>query len=84
MRAQRMGRWQIIRYYDVPRMIIGFLTGIELSVGIGWLTVVAAEIVANPNFGFFRGGIGQWTYLKLQNSELPLATLALLYLVFWG
>lgn len=46
------------RVYTMPKLIGGFLKGIELGIGIAWLAVVAAEWVGTFSSGFWSGGLG--------------------------
>lgn len=44
------GRTQVFRHVILPATLPAILTGISLGIGMGWITVVAAEIVAG-NYG---------------------------------
>ncbi|MGF6758112.1 ABC transporter permease subunit [Paraburkholderia sp. GAS42] len=46
--AQALGatRWQLIRYIVVPSAAADVLTGIRISLGVGWSVLVAAELIA--------------------------------------
>jgi NitT/TauT family transport system permease protein len=56
--AESLGadRTQVFRHVILPATLPAILTGISLGIGLGWITVVAAEIVAG-NYG-----IGYVTY----------------------
>jgi NitT/TauT family transport system permease protein len=56
--AESLGadRAQVFRHVILPATLPAILTGISLGIGLGWITVVAAEIVAG-NYG-----IGYVTY----------------------
>lgn len=41
-----------------PKVLVGFLRGIEIAIGLGWLAVVAAELIATQSRGFWAGGLG--------------------------
>lgn len=58
------------RHYDLPRILFGFVAGVEISIGIGWLTVVAAEMIATYESGLFRGGLGKRVFDLFQNGNL--------------
>lgn len=45
-RALGASRWQVIRHVIVPGALPDILTGIRLGLGVGWSTLVAAELVA--------------------------------------
>ncbi|WP_263145834.1 taurine ABC transporter permease TauC [Pseudomonas sp. RIT-PI-AD] len=46
--AQALGarRWQLIRHVILPSALPDILTGIRIGLGVGWSTLVAAELVA--------------------------------------
>ena len=64
--AQMFGatRWQIFRHVIIPSTVSPILTGMRVSMGISFMTVIAAEMLAAES------GIG---YLIL-NSRLWMAT----------
>ncbi|CAK9885932.1 MAG: Putative aliphatic sulfonates transport permease protein SsuC [Candidatus Erwinia impunctatus] len=39
-------RWQAIRYVVIPGALPDILTGIRIGLGVGWSTLVAAELIA--------------------------------------
>ncbi|WP_066567098.1 taurine ABC transporter permease TauC [Snodgrassella sp. CFCC 13594] len=39
-------RWQIVRYVILPAALPNILTGIRIGLGVGWSTLVAAELIA--------------------------------------
>ena len=49
---------KFLRIYVIPRIISGFIKGVEIAIGIGWLCVVAAEWIGTYTKGFWAGGIG--------------------------
>jgi ABC-type nitrate/sulfonate/bicarbonate transport system permease component len=75
----RFSRWDAFRHYGFPRLLFGFLGGVEISIGIGWLTVVAAEFIGTFESGPFRGGLGSKVYNAFNNGndEVGLACLLL-------
>ncbi len=46
--AQSLGasRWQVIRHVILPNSLPAILTGARIGLGVGWSTLVAAELVA--------------------------------------
>ncbi|WP_054998520.1 ABC transporter permease subunit, partial [Pseudomonas viridiflava] len=46
--AQSLGatRWQLIRHVILPSALPDILTGIRIGLGVGWSTLVAAELIA--------------------------------------
>ncbi len=46
--AQTLGasRWQLIRFVILPSAVPDVLTGIRIGLGVGWSTLVAAELIA--------------------------------------
>lgn len=47
--AQSLGatRWQIIRHVILPGSLGDILTGLRIGLGVGWSTLVAAELIAS-------------------------------------
>ena len=39
-------RWQLIRYVIIPSATPDILTGVRIGLGVGWSTLVAAELIA--------------------------------------
>ena len=56
-------------HYDLPRLIQGFDAGVTVTLGIGWLTVVAAEFSNADNLGWSRGGLGYFVYNSFGNAN---------------
>jgi sulfonate transport system permease protein len=70
MDVLRMLRASRLRHYDSPRVLFGFLNGVEISIGIGWLSVVAAEyMIGTFNTGPFRGGLGRAVFDSFNNHD---------------
>lgn len=44
--------------YRFPKALAGFLRGVEISIGVAWLSVVAAEWIGTYSTGFWAGGLG--------------------------
>ncbi|MEM9668886.1 MAG: ABC transporter permease subunit [Pseudomonadota bacterium] len=47
-----------LRHFFLPKLGAAFISGINLAVGLGWLAVVASELVGTFNKGFWAGGLG--------------------------
>jgi len=58
----------VYRHYLIPQAFVHFLSGVEISLGIGWLTVMAAEIIGTQNRGWNRGGLGELVYISIENG----------------
>lgn len=56
--AAGVSRREMLLCYQVPKMLSGLLRGVEISIGIGWISVVAAEWVGTFTPGFWAGGLG--------------------------
>lgn len=48
----------MLRTYRIPKAFGGLLRGVEISIGVAWLSVVAAEWVGTYSKGFWSGGLG--------------------------
>ena len=44
--------------YTFPRIISGLIQGVQVGIGIGWLSVVAAELIGEYQSGFWSAGLG--------------------------
>ena len=46
--AQTLGatHWQLVRYVILPSAVPDILTGVRIGLGVGWSTLVAAELIA--------------------------------------
>lgn len=65
-----LSRMAKFHHYEFPRTFFGFLTGVEISLGIGWLTVVAAEyLLGSWGTGPFRGGLGNAVFQAFNNND---------------
>ncbi|WP_455906615.1 taurine ABC transporter permease TauC [Pseudomonas syringae] len=61
--AQSLGatRWQLIRHVIVPSALPDILTGIRIGLGVGWSTLVAAELIAaTSGLGFMVQSAAQF------------------------
>lgn len=79
--VQKLPPMQVWLRYRLPRLLIGFVSGVEIAVGIGWLTVVAAETLGTLSYGPFRGGLGNAVFVAFANSNY---TLGLTCLAMFG
>lgn len=77
IQALRKSEWDVFRHYHLPRLLFGFLSGVEIAIGIGWLTVVAAEMTGTPNFGIFRGGLGNAVQVAFDNGNIAVGLMCL-------
>jgi sulfonate transport system permease protein len=62
-----ISKYQFFKCFTFPKILGGFLRGVELAIGIAWLAVVAAEWVGTYTMGFWSGGLG---YKMLIGYEL--------------
>ena len=61
--AQSLGatRWQLIRHVILPSALPEILTGIRIGLGVGWSTLVAAELIAaTSGLGFMVQSAAQF------------------------
>lgn len=68
--AQALGanRWQTVRHVTLPSVLPELFTGIRLSLGFAWTTIVAAETVDGiPGIG----GLA-WTTKKFQQTDVAI------------
>jgi len=70
-----------VRHYYVPLIFNGFATGVTVSIGIGWLVVVGAEMLGSQSDGPFAGGVGVKLFLAESASRRDLA---FYYLMLFG
>lgn len=62
-RVLRLSEWNIMRKILLPAVLPYILTGIRLALGMGWLVIVAAEMLS----GSSNGGIGAWVWNEYNN-----------------
>ena len=55
------------KLFTFPKILGGFLKGIELAIGTAWLALVASEWIGTYTQGFWAGGLG---YKLLVGYEL--------------
>ena len=58
LHASGLSGVEVFRVYSLPKAIGGLLRGVEISIGIAWLSVVAAEWIGTYTRGFWSGGLG--------------------------
>jgi taurine transport system permease protein len=84
--AQALGatRWQLIRHIIVPSAAADVLTGIRVSLGVGWSVLVAAELIAaTRGLGFMIQSAAQ--FLVTDVVIMGIVVIAVIAGVFeWG
>ena len=59
-------RWQIVRHIVLPSVFPDILTGIRIGLGVGWSTLVAAELIAaTEGLGFMIQSASQFLITDL-------------------
>jgi NitT/TauT family transport system permease protein len=59
---------QIFWHYRFPKILNGLFAGIEISIGVAWISVVAAEWIGTFTIGFWAGGLG-YKVLKAHDAN---------------
>ncbi|HDX9010533.1 TPA: ABC transporter permease subunit, partial [Aeromonas dhakensis] len=60
-RALGANRWQVLWYVIVPGALPDMLTGLRIGLGVGWSTLVAAELIAaTRGVGFMVQAAGEF------------------------
>lgn len=59
---------EIFWNYRFPKALGGLLRGVEISIGVAWISVVAAEWVGTFSNGFWAGGLG-YKVLKAHDAN---------------
>ncbi|EFE97369.1 taurine ABC transporter permease TauC [Serratia odorifera] len=60
-RALGANRWQVLRFVVLPNALPEILTGIRIGLGVGWSTLVAAELIAaTRGLGFMVQSAGEF------------------------
>lgn len=67
LQASKITGFEFFRLFTFPKVLGGFLKGIELAIGIAWLALVAAEWIGTYTQGLWAGGLG---YKLLTGYEL--------------
>lgn len=65
----RLDAVQVHRAIIWPRLFGGLIQGLEIGVGIGWLCVVAAELIGTYSTGFWAGGLGYRLTVNYQSNS---------------
>lgn len=77
--AQALGasRWQLLRYVILPGALPEILTGLRIGLGVGWSTLVAAELIAaTRGLGFMVQSAGEFLA-----TDVVLAGIAVIALI---
>ncbi|MGK3130404.1 taurine ABC transporter permease TauC [Pantoea sp. C8B4] len=77
--AQALGasRWQLLRFVILPGALPEILTGLRIGLGVGWSTLVAAELIAaTRGLGFMVQSAGEFLA-----TEVVLAGIAVIALI---
>ncbi|MHC2598445.1 taurine transport system permease protein [Kluyvera sp. 1366] len=80
--AQALGasRWQLLRYVILPGAVPEILTGLRIGLGVGWSTLVAAELIAaTRGLGFMVQSAGEFLA-----TDVVLAGIAVIALIAFG
>jgi len=77
-------RWQLIRYVILPSAAPDILTGVRIGLGVGWSTLVAAELIAaTRGLGFMIQSAAQ--FLVTDVVVMGIIVIALIAFFFeWG
>ena len=77
--AQALGAssWQVVKHIVLPSSLPSILTGLSISLGVGWSTLVAAELIAaTKGLGFMTQSASQ-----LLQTDVVLAGIILITLI---
>ncbi|MCQ8229326.1 taurine ABC transporter permease TauC [Pantoea trifolii] len=80
--AQALGasRWQLLRFVILPGALPEILTGLRIGLGVGWSTLVAAELIAaTRGLGFMVQSAGEFLA-----TDVVLAGIAVIALIAFG
>lgn len=58
LKAANIKGTKYFKLFTFPKVLGGFLRGVEIAIGIAWLAVVAAEWIGTFTKGFWSGGLG--------------------------
>ncbi|ALV90768.1 MULTISPECIES: taurine ABC transporter permease TauC [Pantoea] len=76
-RALGASRWQLLRYVILPGALPEILTGLRIGLGVGWSTLVAAELIAaTRGLGFMVQSAGEFLA-----TDVVLAGIAVIALI---
>jgi len=57
--AARATPMQVFLWLELPAAASMLISGIRIALGIGWISVVAAELLGVPETGMWAGGLGR-------------------------
>jgi nitrate/nitrite transport system permease protein len=79
-RVFRFSRRKYVRHVLLPYSMTSIVTGLRLSMGIGWMVIVAAEMLSG------QPGIGSFVWVSYNNNNRPamVAAIALIGAVGFG
>jgi taurine transport system permease protein len=80
--AQSLGasRWQVLRYVILPGALPEILTGLRIGLGVGWSTLVAAELIAaTRGLGFMVQSAGEF-----MATDVVLAGIGVIAIIAFG
>jgi sulfonate transport system permease protein len=79
--AARLRRWDVMKWLHLPLLAASVLGGLRIALGIGWICVVAAEMLGVYDNGPWSGGLGERV---TRLSEIPNYPLMGVYLAAFG
>ncbi|MGO2567253.1 MAG: taurine ABC transporter permease TauC [Serratia proteamaculans] len=73
-------RWQVLRFVVLPSALPEILTGIRIGLGVGWSTLVAAELIAaTRGLGFMVQSAGEFLA-----TDVVLAGIGVIAIIAFG
>jgi taurine transport system permease protein len=79
-RALGANRWQLLRFVVLPSALPEILTGIRIGLGVGWSTLVAAELIAaTRGLGFMVQSAGEFLA-----TDVVLAGIGVIAIIAFG
>jgi sulfonate transport system permease protein len=84
LKATKKTSGEYFQLFTLPRLLGGFLRGIEIAIGIAWLAVVAAEWIGTYTQGFWAGGLGYKLIVGYELNNWKIVHLNLLVFGFLG
>lgn len=80
VRALGANRWQVLRFVVLPSALPEILTGIRIGLGVGWSTLVAAELIAaTRGLGFMVQSAGEFLA-----TDVVLAGIGVIAIIAFG
>jgi nitrate/nitrite transport system permease protein len=77
-RVFKFSRPKYVRHVLMPYSMTSIITGLRLSMGIGWMVIVAAEMLSSPD------GIGSFVWFSYNNNDLASIISAILIIGLVG